>query len=450
LAAASCVLSSCSEGDRGLSPPDRIFLVTIDTLRADHLGTYGYPRGLLPFLDSLAQKGVVFTDAQSSISHTAPSHASMFTGLQPAQHRLLRNGQKLATGVLSLAEVMKEMGYTTSAFTGAGFLRGVSQGFDHFERAQRYVTAPDVLRQAGEWLAKRPAQEKLFVWIHLYDVHEWIAGERRSDDDYRWMRDEDPTRERLWEYLQQENGLRPTKQWGRAILLDWHHRYDAQIRWVDRELGRFFEAQNASGLGASTAWIVTSDHGEGLGNHETKQHGIEVYREQLRIPLIFHFTAGSIEQGRRVDARVRLVDLGPTLADLVGGDFENQVLPVAGTSLLPLLEGNGAWHEPPIFAQRRPVDKRRLRWGWPPGDVYSLQLANQKIIVRTAGESELYDLATDPFESDNLFEVDVESSERLRRAAERRFKALTAQGRSVSGGEIQQEYRAELEALGYL
>jgi glucan phosphoethanolaminetransferase (alkaline phosphatase superfamily) len=90
--AASCVLSGCGDSDESFLPPDRIFLITIDTLRADHLGTLGYPRGLSPFLDGLATKSVLFTDTQSSISHTAPSLASMFTGLQPAQHQLSRNG----------------------------------------------------------------------------------------------------------------------------------------------------------------------------------------------------------------------------------------------------------------------------------------------------------------------------------------------------------------------
>ena len=210
-AALSCVFSSCGDGDESLSPPDRIFLITIDTLRADHLGTYGYPRGLSPFLDSLAEKGVVFTDAQSSISHTAPSLASMFTGLQPAQHRLLRNGQRLAPAILSLAEVLKEKGYNTAAFTPLRFLRGVSQGFDHFP-LNKYDSAPGILRRASEWLAARPAGEKLFLWVHLYDVHEWQAAGRRSEDDHRWMRDEEPTREHLWTYLQQKNGLRPTKK----------------------------------------------------------------------------------------------------------------------------------------------------------------------------------------------------------------------------------------------
>ena len=350
--------------------------------------------------------------------------------------------------MLSLADLLREKGYTTAAFTPMRFLRGVSKGFDHLP-LKEYHSAPGLLRRASKWLANRPEGEKLFVWVHLYDVHEWQVRGRRSEDDYWWMKNEEPTRKQLWKYLQQENGLRDTEKWERSTLLDRHHRYDAQIRWVDRELGRFFESQNAARPASPTARIVTADHSEGLGNHGIPGHGREVYREQLHVPLIFHFTAGSVEQGRRIDTRVRLVDLGPTIADLVGGDFENRVTEMVGTSLLPLLKGTGEWQESPIFAQRRPPDRKRLDQGWPPGDVYSLQLKNKKVIV-PVGDLELYDLATDPFELNNLFEAEPELAQRLCLAAERRFRVLSQHGRSVSGGEIPEEVCEELKALGYL
>ncbi len=119
------------------TPPQRIILVTIDTLRADHLGTYGYPRGVSPFLDGLADRSVVFDLAFSSCSHTAPSHASLFTSLQPAQHNLLINGEQLDDWLLTIAEVLSQQGYRTAAFTPVKFLNGRAAGFNRFGALSR-------------------------------------------------------------------------------------------------------------------------------------------------------------------------------------------------------------------------------------------------------------------------------------------------------------------------
>ena len=162
--ALACLLpvGGCTAPDEA---PRRVILITIDTLRADHLGTYGYPRGVSPFLDDLAARSVVFDRAFSSCSHTAPSHASIFTSLQPAQHRILVNGELLDEKLVTIAEVLGANGYATAAFTPVKFLTGLSAGFDHFGASKRYENADEVLARASRWIEQTGREKPAFVWI---------------------------------------------------------------------------------------------------------------------------------------------------------------------------------------------------------------------------------------------------------------------------------------------
>ncbi len=449
--------------------PQRIILVTIDTLRADHLGSYGYPRNITPFLDSLAARGVLFEKAYSPVSHTAPSHASMFTGLLPQQHQVLMNGESLAPSVRSVAEVMKEQGYTTGAFAAVRFLEGVSQGFDEFRAVGHGDPMPNILAEGRRWLGERSAGEKAFLWLHIYDVHEWAQDDRLSVEDHLWTTTQDPSRAGLWEFLRSQQGIRgvPRKRtvdqvlrlrrWKRPMIMGWHDRYDAQIRWVDRELGLFFdEVEGRFGPG-STTWVVTSDHGEGLGNHGTRTHGSEIYQEQLLVPLIFYSGeeegSGSCPPDR--DAR----SSSSESRSHAGRSRRREVwtiwvLPLTGKSQVPLLQGEEELAvAPPIFSQRRPPDEKRLELGWPPGEVFALQAGSERILIRTAIEKpEYYDLSGDPYELVDLFDERPEAAERLMAAAWRRWEEIKKDGQviAVDGGTFDETLREELEALGYL
>jgi arylsulfatase A-like enzyme len=161
--------SSCRSSPE---PPRNVILVTIDTLRADHVGAYGYPRPTTPFLDDLAGRGVLFENAFSSSSHTAPSHATMFTSVYPQAHGVLENGTALPEDLDTLAETLRDNGYQTAAFTSVRFLELLGRGFEHFD-ADRRLGGGTVTAARG-WLASdRDADRPLFLWVHVYDVHQY-------------------------------------------------------------------------------------------------------------------------------------------------------------------------------------------------------------------------------------------------------------------------------------
>jgi arylsulfatase A-like enzyme/Flp pilus assembly protein TadD len=272
--------------------PD-VIVVTIDTLRADHVGAYGSTRGATPAMDALAKVGVVVQEAVVQVPLTRPSHASIMTGLLPFQHGIRDNASPpLSRTVPTLASTLKAAGYSTAAFIGAypvSRVSGLDRGFDLFDdpfvadsdpqagaadRNER--PAREVLDAALAWLAK-PSDRPRFVWIHVFEPH------------YPY---EPPA---------------PFAARFRATP------YDGEVATADQELRRLFDAYPAT---ASRLVVVTSDHGEGLGDHGEDEHHLFVYDSTLRVPLIL---AGSdLPRASRIKGQFRSIDLMPTILDLVG------------------------------------------------------------------------------------------------------------------------------------
>jgi len=433
------------------APSQRIILVTIDTLRADHLGAHGYPRGVSPFLDSLAERSVVFEQAFSSSSHTAPSHASLFTSLQPAQHRLLVNGELLDDQLLTIAELLSEQGYRTAAFTPVKFLNGLAAGFDHFSSSEAYEPADAVLTRAFEWLEENGADAMSFVWIHLYDVHEWVAPKHLQRGEVRWVRENAELQGgELRQWLVEHHGLPAELSEGGVPIVRSINRYDGQLYAVDKALKSFYGKLGARELLDESIWFITSDHGEGLGNHHRMGHGRYIYDEQIHVPLLIHSPTDGLAIGR-VSNMVGLVDVAPTIAALVESSMETQAIPVVGQSILPLLHDRRArWTVTETFSQRRPADERRVKEGWLPGDVYATRSDDRKLIINTEGSCEYYYLGADPFEIDNVcdpFEPDVAELIRLLTEA---YEGMQSQGEAMHSGVASPEVIEELKALGYL
>jgi arylsulfatase A-like enzyme len=445
--AAAAGLLLLAAGCRGREPRafrGPVVLVTIDTLRADHLGCYGYPRDTTPFLDELAARGILFERAFSASSHTGPSHASLFTSLQPAQHRLLVNGQPLDPRLYTLAAMFRDAGYATAGFASVAFLGEVRHGFDHFDAARR--PGDQTVERALAWLDAGPGEgggpaRPFFLWAHLYDPHGARAPRPGLEADLAeleaWPEAE---RDRFLAYLV-ARGVPADFYPDRDRLLRRYGFYDSGIRFADRQVRRLHERVTA--LRPDARWVVTSDHGEGMGNHRYDDHGQFLYDEQLRVPLIL---AGVGGEPRRIDRLVRLVDVYPTLAGWIGGR------PGPGVQGHPLLDPPGAARDLPArlaFAERRPKDGTARLRSWEGGVVVALRSADRKYIFHSEGSDEFFDLRRDPLELRNLIEEPSPERDAMRERL-RTYLASLAGGPAAAVDVEAGEHAEELKSLGYL
>jgi arylsulfatase A-like enzyme/Tfp pilus assembly protein PilF len=402
-------LSGCGRSGSG-EHVERIVLVTIDTLRADHVGCYGAADAETPALDALAAEGVRFTTAVSPAPITLPSHATLLTGRDPPQHGVRHNGFfRLPADVPTLAESLRAEGFATAAFVSAFVLDGrfgLARGFDHYDDDLGMLrttgspgTVPErrgdqTLDAALAWLADAPP--RFLLWVHLYDPH--------ADYD-----PPTPFRERF-----------P----GRP--------YAGEVAFADAQLARL-RAAVSERWPEGTLWWVTSDHGESLGEHAETTHSFGVYEATQHVPLI---VAGpGVPRGAVHTGVVALADVAPTALALLG-------LPAlagaSGSDLLPGVKGGPAdgrvaWVE---------TLATQLDMGWSP--LLGVRTGRHKYV--RAPEPELYDLAADPKELVNRAAEEPALAAELDRLVEER-----AAGRPVVPNfHLSSEERAQLEALGYL
>jgi arylsulfatase A-like enzyme len=452
---------------------ERVVLVTIDTLRADHVSCYGYPRETTPFLDRLAERGARFTRAIAAFSCTAPSHATMLTGLVPAVHGVLENGGELDSAATDLADVFARAGFETAAFLNAGFLRGIAGSFARVEvgalgRRKRVASGAEVVDAAIAWLERERKGARFFLWLHLYDPHEWFRRVREHGDDPEpiWS---GATPDGFLARVAEIHGLPPSEP-GEPLALSWDvadggehgpfgperfpsfiDAYDELTLFADRQVARLYERLEALGLPGRTLWVVTSDHGEGLASHGVSGHGARVYQEQLHVPLIVHASDGSVP-ARVVGELAAHVDLFPTLAETLGLAVSAHPELYDGRSLWPLLRGDPtAWPERFVLSQRqveglRPPD---------PVELYALQDARRKLILHVPARGasgprarELYDLEADPRELADLGAAHADAAE-LEALLEERLRCYRALAPARREAEVPEEWLQELRDLGY-
>jgi len=448
--------------DRAAPTYQRVVLVTLDTLRRDHVSCYGYARRTTPFLDSLAARGVLFENAVSSVSHTAPAHATILTGLHPLEHGVQQNGRKLDEGALDLGRLFGQAGFRTAAFVNVKFLEGICGSFETVEHRQRRGAA--VVDAALAWLrgGRRPPR-RFFLWVHLYDPHYWKLEDlplRKTLEEVRASDAGDDAQ--LFDYLAGLHGLQAAEEPGLYVLgpsgddgegqlelvdreriLALNDRYDALVRYADDELARLYREIEGAQLGGRTLWIVTADHGEGMGSHGFSGHGGRIYEEQVAVPLVVHAGDDSLAP-RRVGAVVQHVDLFPTLAEVLDADLLGFDAAIGGASLWPLLQGSDGWQARPAFSQRRPPEKGRRE-----EDLYALRTPTHKYLFHSEGEDELYDLQADPLERVNRVGQGLPEEEALRRLLEGRLSVYRERRRGAQEVEIPDEWLEELRALGY-
>jgi len=416
-----CCHLALGSGAAGEPRPDKasrrdVFLITIDTLRADHVHCYGYDRVQTPSLDQLAKQGVRFTQAFTPSPITNSSHASILTGLLPSAHGVSDFGVPLAASHLTLAETLKKRGYRTAAFIGAVILDskalapGLDRGFEFYDNfpAQSETKSRwgrverrgmEVVEHAETWLNAHPAGPH-FVWVHLYDPHDPYEPPAPYSETYK---------DRL---------------------------YDGEIAYADSALGHFLAYLKKQGWYESSLIVVVGDHGEGLGEHHEDTHGIFLYDSTTHVPLLVKLPEQR-EAGRTVEAQVRTTDIMPSILEVLG------VLAPArldGESLGPFLTGTGAAPRTVFGETDYP-----LRFGWAP--LRSVRKEGLKFIE--APKPELYDLPSDPNELQNHYVPWDPRVQKLRKilaelSAKSPAPAKTSPA-TVSAGTID-----ELHALGYL
>jgi len=399
-------------------PPRNVLVISLDTLRADHVGCYGYTPAATPRLDGLARSGWRFTQATTVVPLTLPAHSSLMTGTFPAWHGVRDNGGfYLGDDQVTLAEVLRPRGFRTGGFIGAFVLDrrwGIAQGFDRFfdefdlEKFGGAASLDAIQRPAGEvvdqavaWLEADRAKP-FFAWVHLYDPHTPYAAP-------------EPFRSRF-----------PASLAGA---------YDAEIAFTDFQVGRLLDALDAQGRLAETLVVVLGDHGEMLGEHGEPTHGFFIYDAVTRIPLIM---SGPGVRGREIRDQVRIVDVMPTLLDLLGVPAPQGV---QGTSLKPLARGerlgllahSESWYP-------------RYHYGW--SELLSYQDGRFKYI--RAPRPELYDLEADPREAHDLAAQDPQRVAAFERALAGHLAKTQNAAAAKGPSAVDAETEERLAALGYV
>ncbi|HEX2443949.1 MAG TPA: sulfatase-like hydrolase/transferase [Vicinamibacterales bacterium] len=419
--AVTAIVGGCDRRDApGRPPPARnLLLVTIDTLRADRLGCYGSRDVATPTLDRLAGEGALAMDATVHTPLTRPSHVSLFTGRYPAEHGIRDNiAPALADSVPTLATILSAAGFRTGAFVSSIVLSaqsGLNRGFDtysaRFEAGVDDARFLNTIQRRGDetvadaigWLQKKDTR-RFAVWVHLYEPH----------DPY------EPPEPYLSRYA------------GRP--------YDGEVAWSDELVGRLLRALESERADSDTLVVVTSDHGEGLGDHDESTHGYFVYESTLRVPLIFR--GPRIARGLRVAPTVRAVDILPTVLELMDlPRYQDSETEWSGRSIAASLDGGPPLVDVATYAESlTPL----LHYGW--SDLRTIRDGRWKYIL--APRAELYDLQRDPAEQKNLAMAQPARADALRAALETRLRA--ERNAPVERAAVPPELLEQLGALGYV
>jgi len=425
LAVASAILPGCDRSglpSAGTPPPANLLLISVDTLRADRLGSFGYARNTTPNLDALARESLVFTRAQAASSWTLPSFASLMTSLYSSTHRCFGFASVLGDAHTTLAEILADAGFATGAVVSHVFLapqHGLDQGFADYDEAlvrenpaesHRAVTSRQVTERGLRWLAQPGRDDaRWFLWLHYFDPHALYRAHEDLDLAFALATDAD--------------------------------RYDGEVAFTDRAIGALLDGLASAGRLDRTLVVVVSDHGVEFGEHGGEGHGGTLFAEVLRVPLLIRVPGGGHQ---RLDALVRTVDLMPTLLDLLGVDAAGRGADWEGASLLPLVRGAEAT-ERAALAELRVSRTRRID---------SIERGRWKLVLdQSQGGIALFDVESDPGETRDRAAENPRVVAALERELSDRIAAAEEKARRFGGEqrvELSDQQRERLRRLGYV
>ncbi len=398
------------------SQPVNVVVITLDTVRADHLHCYGYDKIKTPVIDGLAKNGVLFEKAVTQAPLTAPSHASIFTGENPNVHRVRDTGGfALKPSSVTLATILQEAGWNTAGFISASVLNrqfGFNQGFATYddrisETIDKVTGQPAAARPANvtidhaiRWLNNQSGKP-FFVWLHLYDAHEPYH----------------PPPQFLAQYPKDP--------------------YDAEIAFEDRQLGRFLDVVRQKSPAGKTLILLLSDHGEGLGQHGENGHGIFLYDSTVRIAWIM--TGPGVPAGVRIQQQAREIDALPTVLNLLGGTSSSAI---QGTSMVPAFSGKTV---PTTYSYEETLYPK-INMGW--SELRGIHTAHWMYV--RAPRPELYNLDEDPGELTNV----ISNHPKEFRELEAQLKKLSLLGsdntETVTTNPMDRQTLTQLQSLGYI
>ena len=439
-----CIVCLAASALAGTAVPPNVILISLDTVRADRMGFLGSKRGLTPNLDALARQSVVFTRAYSQVPLTTASHATILTGTYPQFHKVNDFQVPLGKDLPYAPDILRGAGYGTAAFVGSmvldpkeHFARGFDRGFDTYDAGfhdwhpglDRYKTKErrggEVVARALTWLnedrlSQRP-KGPFFLWVHLYDAH------------YPY----DPPQ--------------PYKRKYAAAP------YDGEIAYVDSAVGKLLDQLRARGLYDGAMIAVMADHGEALGDHGEDTHGVFLYDETIRVPLVIKLpgadsagklSAGDLSAGKEVENRVGLVDVLPTILQAVGVAVPPEVQGESLVGMMKMKPAASASATPETFPDR-PVysetDYPRLAFGWS-----SLRaLRTGKYLYVDAPRRELYDQSADPKAERNVSATSAAVTSTLASQLDA-LRQKTSGNREAPNMAMDPQAQLQLAALGYI
>lgn len=471
--------------------PQLILLLSLDTLRADHLGLYGYERSTSPVLDNLAREGVIFEDASSPTPWTLPAHASMLTGLYPLSHGVTSMYTGLPKRISTLTDLLAKQGYDTAAVVNSDWLQKdtfrLTQSFNKYLLVQPVTsrTAPStwVTDQAIEWLEEM-GSDRLFLFVHYYDIHSDYSSLPEFEELFvspyegrargtTWQlqraglseahlkacsKDFDETR---WNYEREalctfggdyENHIidHTTEkiEFDERDLQHMAELYDAGIRQLDTELGRLFAYLEEAGVLEKTLLVVVSDHGESLGEHGEVDHYLTVYQEVLHVPMIIR--GPGIPRNRRISTPVSLVDVVPTILRIARAPLPDSM---DGIDLSPLWRGESTrdFDDRSIYGEAA----GGVNWSVAAPGLYpeyrSIRRASHKLVYNSEGEIyKLFNLSKDPGELHDISAQEPERFSELKREMKQRYRGFSAKPTKETRVQLDQENIDRLRQLGYI
>jgi arylsulfatase A-like enzyme len=409
LLAALCLTLSCGQEH----VPLNVVILGIDTLRHDHLGCYGYGRSTSPVIDALAVKGVLFENCIAPSPWTLPSFASLFTSLYPSQHGAVHFRRSMRPDCPTLAEILRDAGYATGAIINAPYLKAkyeIDRGFEFYGMPRELRNADDTTRDALAWIDKI-AERPFFIFVHYFDPHLPYS----PPEPYDTIFDPDYAGGMKTFYLPKRLPAYRSKNFVEMKSIpeeDWNHirsLYDGEVAFTDQAIGTLLEKLAERGLDNNTLVVLLSDHGEEFFDHEGFEHGHSLYNELIKVPLILCLP-GVLPGDLRISRQVRLIDVAPTILDILGIDLDPSFEGVSVEALLENPRSSIANEEamlPPEIAYAEALlygAERKSVVAYPWKIIYQVSTGKKSCFNLAEDPGEHHDIADDSSHSISLLE----------------------------------------------